>query len=117
TKLGHEAVIVGNGDGFKGFAMDHNIDAKFMKNGIPNLFRQLFHRIFSYDLARLEHGIRFYLLLSRFKGFDVVQLVSDTPILAPLWMESYLLKRLACQNGRMFMLTSGTDSPFMEAVV
>ncbi len=116
AKLGHEAVIVGNGDGFKGFDMDYNIDATFMKKGLPNLLRQVFFRIFKYDLARLEHGMRFYQLLPRLKGFDIVQLVSDTPILAPLWMESALLEKLSCQNGRMFLLSSGTDTPFMEAV-
>ena len=115
--MGHEAVIVGNGDGFKGFAMDHSIEAKFFNRRIPYYFRQVVYRLTGYDLSRLEHGLRFFWLLPKLRGFDIVQLVSDTPILAPLWMESRLLKRLACQNGRVFMLNSGTDTPFMEAVV
>ncbi len=117
AKLGHEAVIVGNGDGFKGFPMDHSIEAKFFRRGLPYYFRQLVYRLTGYDLSRIEHGIRFYRLLPRLKGFDIVQAVSDTPILAPLWMESRLLNKLACQNGRLFLLASGTDTPFMEAVL
>src|SRR4051812_44490037 len=80
VQLGHEVTIVGNGDGFKNFPVDHNIDATWSKSKIPNIFRQAIFRIFKYDFARLEYGVRFYFLMPKLRDYDVVQLISETPI-------------------------------------
>ncbi len=116
TKLGHETVIVGNGDGFKNFPVDFSIDARWSKSGMLNLLRQAVYRIFRYDFAGLEYGIRCFFLLPKLKGFDIVQLISETPVQTSLWLERYLLKRIAKQNGKIFALSSGTDFVFMDAV-
>jgi glycosyltransferase involved in cell wall biosynthesis len=117
TKMGHEVMIVGNGDGFKDLPVDFNIDAKFSKSKIPNLFRQAIYRIFKYDVAEWEYGLRFQALLPKLKDFDVVQLISETPLFTFLPLEFQLLKKLRKQNRKMFMLTSGTDVTFMQAAI
>jgi glycosyltransferase involved in cell wall biosynthesis len=117
TKMGHEVVIVGNGDGFKNLPVDFNINAKFSKSKIPNLFRQAIFRIFKYDVAEWEYGLRFQALLPKLQGFDVVQLISETPLFTFLPFEFQLLKKLGKQNHKMFMLTSGTDAIFMQAAI
>jgi len=116
ARLGHEVTIVGNGDGFKNYPVDHNIDARFSKSKIPNLFRQVVFRIFKYDFAKMENGIRFKLLLPKLKGYDIVQLISETPVQTSLGFEYSLLKKLRAQNRKMIMLSSGTDTLFMQAV-
>lgn len=116
-KLGHEAKIVGNGDGFKGYPVDYNIDARWSKSALLNPLRQIVFRIFKYDFAKIENGFRFLFLLPKLKNYDVIQLVSETPIQTDLDLEYTLLKRLAKANGKMFMLSSGTDTVFMQAVV
>lgn len=116
TGLGHEVAIVGNGDGFKNFPVDFNIDAHLSKSGLLNKIRQGVYRIFKYDFAALEYGIRFYFLLPKLKGYDVVQLVSETPIQTSLRLEYYLLKKISKQNNKMFVLSSGTDTVFMQAM-
>jgi glycosyltransferase involved in cell wall biosynthesis len=114
---GHEVTIVGNGDGFKKYPIDFNIDAKWSKSKLINIPRQIIYRLFKYDFAQLEHGIRFYFLLSKLKNFDIVQLISETPIQTNIQLEYYLLRRIKEQNKKMFLLSSGTDVIFTQALM
>lgn len=115
-KLGHDVTIVGNGDGFKDYPVDLNTDAKWSKSFLLNPLRQVIFRLFKYDFATLEHGIRFYFMLPKLRGFDVVQLISETPIQTHLGFEYKLLKRIKAANRKLFILSSGTDFRFMQAV-
>lgn len=117
TRLGHDVKIVGNGDGFKDYPVDFNTDAAWSKSFLLNPLRQIIYKIFKYDFAKIEYGIRFYFLLPQLKGYDIVQLVSETPIQTNLGFEYALLKRLRAGNRKMFTLSSGTDVVFMDAVV
>jgi glycosyltransferase involved in cell wall biosynthesis len=117
VKLGHEVKIVGNGDGFKDYPVDFNIDALWSKSIVLNPLRQIIYRLFKYDFAKIENGIRFYFLLPELKNYDIVQLISETPIQTQLGFEYALLKRLRTLNRKMFMLSSGTDVVFMKAVI
>lgn len=107
--LGHRVVIVGNRDGFKKYPVDYNIDARFCKTKLVNIPRQLIFRVFKYDIAKLETGIRFYLFLKKLKGFDVVQLINEAPIKTSTAFELFLLKKLFKQNPRFFLLSCGVD--------
>lgn len=115
--LGHEVVIVGNGDGFKNYPVDFNIDAKWSKSRLINIPRQIIYRLFKYDFAKLEYGIRFYFLLPKLKNFDVVQLISETPIQTHLKLELSLLKKIKLQNQKLFALSSGADTVFLQALL
>jgi len=115
--LGHEVTLVGNGDGFKDFPVDHNIDAKISKKGIVNIARQAVFRIFKYDFAAVEYGIRFHRLLPQLKDYDVVQLIGESPIRTTIRFEFSLLKKIHSQNKKMFLLSSGTDVVFVKAAV
>lgn len=115
--LGHEVVIVANGDGFKNYPVDFNIDAKWSKFKLVNIPRQIIYRLFKYDIAKLEYGIRFYLLSGKFKNFDVVQLISETPIQTNINLEWFLLKKLKQQNKKLFLLSCGPDVVFVQALI
>ena len=117
VKLGHDVTIVGNGDGFKDYPVDLNTDAKWSKSFLLNPLRQIIFRLFKYDFAKIEYGLRFYFLLPKMRGFNVVQLISETPIQTSLGFEYFLLKRISEANGNMFILSSGTDFRFMQAVI
>lgn len=112
---GHQVTLVGTGDNFKNYPVDLSIEATFFKNGLPNLLRQLVYRLCKKDLAHWEFGFRFKRLLPTLKGYDIVQLISETPIYAPLKTEYRLLKKLREQNSAMFCLCTGTDYTFMKA--
>ena len=107
--LGHDVTLVNNGDGFKNFPADISINACFFKSKIGNIPRQIWSRLFKFDLALLEHGIRFWWHLSKFKNFDVVQLINEKPIQTEARLEYYLLKKIFKYNKNVFLLCSGVD--------
>jgi len=107
--LGHEVVLVNNGDGFKNFPADISIRANFFKSKLGNIPRQIWFRIFKYDLALLEHGIRFWWISKKLKNFDVVQLINESPIQTASKLELLLLKHLFKQNQKVFLLCCGID--------
>ena len=107
--LGHEVILVGNGDGFKNFPVDFSIEAKWSKTKLLNIPRQIIARIFDFDFAKLEQGIRFYFLLPKLKGFDIVQLINESPIQTTNYLELFLLKKVVENNGKLYVLSAGVD--------
>lgn len=107
--LGHEVVLVNNGDGFKNFPADISIRANFFKSKLGNIPRQIWFRIFKYDLVLLEHGIRFWWVSKKLKDFDIVQLINESPIQTVSILELFLIKRLFKQNQKVFLLCCGID--------
>jgi glycosyltransferase involved in cell wall biosynthesis len=109
TALGHEVILVGNGDGFKNYPVDFSIKAKWCETKLLNIPRQIIKRFFKFDVAQWEQGIRFYFLLPKLKGFDVVQLINESPIQTSKSLELFLLKKVVHQNGKLFLLSAGVD--------
>ena len=107
--LGHEVVLVNNGDGFKNFPADISIRATFFKSKLGNIPRQICFRFFKYDLALLEHGIRFWWISKKLRNFDIVQLINESPIQTTSKLELFLLKRIFKQNQKIFLLCCGID--------
>lgn len=107
--LGHEVVIIANGDGFKNFPVDLSTKAKWCETKLGNIPRQIIYRLTKLDIAKLEYGIRFWLHLNKLKGFDVVQLINEAPIQTiPSW-ERLLLKKVFLKNKKSFLLCCGVD--------
>lgn len=109
TALGHNVVLVSDGDGFKQYDSDYSIAAAFVSHGIPNLFRQAIARLTGYDIATIERGIRLRRLLKRLKGFDIVQLINETPIRTTPGLERRLMEKLITQNKKAFLLCCSID--------
>jgi glycosyltransferase involved in cell wall biosynthesis len=107
--LGHEVVIVANGDGFKNFPVDLSIKAKWSESKLGNIPRQLIYRLTKWDVARLEFGIRCYFHLNQMQNFDVVQFINEAPIQTTPRLERFLLKRLFKNNKKTFLLCCGVD--------
>jgi hypothetical protein len=107
--LGHEVIIVANGDGFKNYPVDLSTKAKWCETKLGNIPRQLIFRLTKFDIARIEFGIRFYLHLKVLKGFDVVQLINESPIQTTSRFERFLLKKIFAQNKKSFLLCCGVD--------
>ncbi|NDP27190.1 MAG: glycosyltransferase family 4 protein [Flavobacterium sp.] len=107
-ELGHDVFIVSNSD-FRKFPVDFSTDSKFCNTKFINIFRQSIFRLFSFDIATLEIGLRFYLLLNNFKNFDIVQLISENPIKTTKKIELFLLKKIFNKNSKIFLLSCGAD--------
>lgn len=107
--LGHEVVLVNNGDGFKNFPADISIRANFFKSRIGNILRKICYKLFKKDVSLLEHGIRFWWISRKLKDFDVVQFINESPIQTVSKFELFLIQRLFKQNQKVFLLCCGID--------
>jgi glycosyltransferase involved in cell wall biosynthesis len=107
--LGHEVVLVANGDGFKNYPADLSTKAFFCESKLMKLPRNAIHKFTNFDIATLEFGIRFYFHLKKLKNFDVVQLINEAPIQTIPWLERYLLKKIFHHNKNVFLLCCGVD--------
>jgi glycosyltransferase involved in cell wall biosynthesis len=107
--LGHEVLLVNNGDGFKNYPADISIRANFFKSKLGNIPRQIWFKLFKKDLALLEHGIRFWWISKKLKNFDIVQFINESPIQTFSKLELFLIKRLFKQNQKVFLLCCGID--------
>jgi glycosyltransferase involved in cell wall biosynthesis len=65
--------------------------------------------MFKFDLALLEHGIRFWRISKKLNNFDVVQLINERPIQTISKLELFLLKRIFKQNNKIFLMCCGID--------
>jgi len=108
-ELGHQVIIIGNGDGFKNYPVDYSTRAKWFQSKIGNIPRQIIFRIAGFDLVKFEQGIRFFFLSKKLKGFDIVQLINECPIQTQKPFELYLLKKIFKNNKSVFLLSCGVD--------
>ena len=107
--LGHEVVLINNGDGFKNFPSDYTNRATWCESKLGNIPRQIIYRLSKFDISKIEHGIRFYFHLDKLKSFDVVQLINEAPIQTMNWLERFILNKIFKQNTAVFLLCSGVD--------
>jgi len=108
-ELGHEVTLIGISDGFKCYPVDYSIEAQFSIHPILRIPRKVIYRLFKYDFANLEYGIRFYFFLPKLKNYDVVQFVNEAAIKSTKKIELFLIKKIVKNNNRCFLLTCGID--------
>ncbi len=113
TALGHEVLLVGNGDGFKNYPvdirLDHSFHSKFLKK-----FKVAFYKLTSIDIGSWEIYFKTLLINKKLKGFDVVQLINESSIKATPKLEIKFLKRILKQNKKLFLLSCGIDYQCMK---
>nr|WP_199003167.1 glycosyltransferase [Flavobacterium sp. ASV13] len=108
-KLGHNPEIVSYSNGFRNYPTDYSIDYTICRLKFVNYIRQAIYKLSKFDIANLEHGLRFYFLLNKFKNYDVVQFINERPIKTTPKFELYLIKRIFKNNKNVFVLSCGVD--------
>jgi len=106
--LGHEVLLVGNGDGFKNYPVDININHSF-HNKFFKKFKVAFYKLTSIDLGALEIYLKALFHLKKFKGFDVVQLINESPLGIKARYEQKFINRLIKYNKKLVLLSCGID--------
>lgn len=104
--LGHHVVVASDGDGWKDYPRD--IDLK--RPGTPgegSLRQRLLDTLY---LIRLR-----WLFATKFRGFDVVQIIN--PVFLPLRAERIMpyYEQLRCHNKKVFMAAFGMDHYWVKA--
>jgi glycosyltransferase involved in cell wall biosynthesis len=108
-KHGHNVKIVSYSNGFRNYPTDYSIDYAICRLKFINYIRQALYKLSKFDIANLEHGLRFYFLLSKFKDYDVVQFINEQPIKTTKKFELYLIKKIFNNNKKVFILSCGVD--------
>ena len=66
--LGHTAVIVATGDGFKGYNVDYSIASGVISNNkFLKKLNNIIHKLTGIDCEKAERALRFYKLLPMIK--------------------------------------------------
>lgn len=108
-KHGHMVKIVSYSNGFRNFPVDYSIDYTFCRLKLINYIRQVIFKLSKFDIANLEHGLRFLFLMNNFKNYDVVQFINERPIKTTKKFEFYLIKKIFRNNKKVFILSCGVD--------
>jgi len=114
-ELGNEVILVGTGDMFKDYPVDISIKPIiFSYKPFPLFIRKVFLRLTKKDLAQWEIGYRFKKIVSKLKGYDVVQLINSHSIGTFPNTETALLEVLFKQNENVFLMACGDDYPVIK---
>ncbi len=107
--LGHEVLLIGDGDQFKKYPVDIDLTLQFFNRGIPLFIRKVILKLTKGDIADYEIVRRFKKHLPTLKGFDVVQLINEDAFGIRPSLQIELLKTLEEQNDSLFLLCCGDD--------
>ncbi|WP_299314438.1 glycosyltransferase [uncultured Aquimarina sp.] len=114
-KNGHQVTLVGNGDVFKKYPVDINIDGRSIKNNfLLNKIRHLIFKLTSIDIASIEAFIRFKRNQTSLENYDFVQLINETPFNIGSYFEKKLLTFLFQKNKNVFLLACGDDYRYIS---
>lgn len=108
THLGQSVTIVGGGDGFKNYPVDIKVEKKY-DIGISKKVKVLLYKLFGLDISSKSIKRQFFKNKEQLKGFDVVQLINESPFGATAKVENEIFSFLKKNNGKIFLLSCGTD--------
>ena len=112
--LGHNVVLIGDGDGFKNFPADIDIKPSITNKHVGKWIKKGLFKIFKFDLSELEKGVRLLSNMKHLKNFEVVQLINERPIKTLPFLERFLLKKIFNKNRSIYLLSCGIDSINVE---
>ena len=113
VQLGHEVVIMGDGDGFKNYPVDILLKNNYTK-GPLNILRKILHRLFKIDLKSISIEKQFNTYKEQLKGYDIVQLINERPFKTIAKTEKKLLNYILDNNKNVFLLSCGYDFPSVD---
>ena len=107
-KLGHEALVIGLTDGFKKVDVDIKIEHKF-SYGLKKKLKILVYKLFGVDLHSINVKWQIQGLKNQLSGYDIVQLVNESPFLCLPEKEIEIFDLLTTWNKKAFLQSCGTD--------
>jgi len=115
VQLGHEVTIVGCGDKFKQFPVDYSIYAKTCnENKIANFVFKSIRKVIGFDFEKIEKAIRFYLILTKLKGYHNVQLINSDALETYPILSRFLYKKLFHKIKNRSLLICGDETPIVD---
>lgn len=108
TVLGHEVTIIGSGDYFKNYPVDIKLSRKY-NSGLAKKWKVLLFKLFKIDLTAENIKKQFFSHADKLKGYDVVQLINESPLGVTPKIEKEVISFLAKNNKKLFLLSCGAD--------
>ena len=106
--LGHEVCIVSAGDGFKDYPSDIKLKRKY-HSGVSKKIKVGLYRIFGIDISSISIKKQFLKHKNHLQGFDVVQLINESPLGIAPKHEKQIIQFLNKNNSKLFLLSCGAD--------
>lgn len=108
TALGHEVILISTGDYFKKFPSDILLKPKYV-SGFSKKIKVGLYKLFGFDITSLNIEKQFFSHADRLKGFDVVQLINESPFSIDALIELKIIAFLKENNKKLFLLSCGAD--------
>lgn len=106
--LGHEVTLIATGDFFKNYPADIKLERRF-DQGISKKLKVGLYKLFRTDLTALSLKRQFFQHAEQLNGFDVVQLINESPFATTPKVETTIISYLKQHNQKLFLLSCGTD--------
>ena len=106
--LGHQVIVISTGDSFKKYPSDILIHRRF-DTGLARKIKIAIYLLFKYDITSWSMTKQFFKNALSLQGFDVVQLINESPFGATVTDEIKMISFLKQNNKKLFLLSCGTD--------
>lgn len=108
TELGHEVLLISTGDYFKKFPSDILLKPKYI-SGFSKKIKVGLYKLFNIDITSNSIERQFFKHSEKLKGFDVVQLINESPFGIQPISEVKIISFLKAHNKKLFLLSCGAD--------
>lgn len=106
--LGHQVSLVSTGDGFKDFPSDILLQHKYNEGILKKLKVGIF-KLLGVNISSQSLKNQFFRQKEKFKNYDVVQLINESPFGIQPMHEKEIIGYLKQNNKKLFLLSCGTD--------
>jgi glycosyltransferase involved in cell wall biosynthesis len=113
--LGHEVTIVGDGDGFKKYPVDIDLDTGYFEmDWWRRKFRAGIWRFFKIDVKDYMTYSRFRESENLFKNHDIVQFINSNALNTSSAMEHKMIDFLIANNKKVTLVACGDDYEYAK---
>ncbi len=106
--LGHQVVLISTGDYFKNFPADILLTRKY-NHGFLRKIKVGIYKIFGIDISSVSILKQFVKQQDKCRGFDVIQLINESPFGIAPKEEKKIISFLKQHNKKLFLLSCGAD--------
>lgn len=106
--LDHEITLIATGDYFKNYPADIRLIRKYDSGLLKKIKVGLFI-LFGIDITSISIKKQFFSNKNKLTGYDVVQLINESPFGVLPNIESQIISFLKQHNKKMFLLSCGAD--------
>lgn len=106
--LGHSVTLISTGDFFKKYPSDIMLERKY-DQGVARKLKVGIYKISGADITSRSIRNQFFSHSEQLKGYDVVQLINESPFAIEPQTEIELISFLKKNNKKLYLLSCGTD--------